>query len=60
MRKVVCVGDSIRMGYEPTVVVELQGWAQVAENGVHFTPAGSAILGHAAARRNPRCKGGVR
>ena len=31
MKKVICIGDSIRMGYEPTVVSELGGWAHVAE-----------------------------
>lgn len=29
MKKVICIGDSIRMGYEPTVVEELDGWAEV-------------------------------
>lgn len=33
MRRVVCIGDSIRMGYEPTVVQELAGWAKVLELG---------------------------
>lgn len=33
MTRVICVGDSIRMGYEPTVVRELDGWAQVREMG---------------------------
>jgi lysophospholipase L1-like esterase len=28
-----CIGDSIRMGYEPTVVRELAGWAEVVEMG---------------------------
>ena len=30
MKKVICIGDSIRMGYEPTVVSELDDW-QVVE-----------------------------
>jgi lysophospholipase L1-like esterase len=33
MKRVVCIGDSIRMGYEPTVVQELTGWAEVLELG---------------------------
>ena len=33
MKQVFCVGDSIRWGYEPTVVKELAGWAQVTEMG---------------------------
>lgn len=32
-RHVTCIGDSIRMGYEPTVVRELAGWAEVLELG---------------------------
>ena len=32
-RRVICIGDSIRMGYEPTVVRELAGWAEVLELG---------------------------
>ena len=32
-RRVTCIGDSIRMGYEPTVVRELAGWAEVLEMG---------------------------
>ena len=32
MKKVICIGDSIRMGYEPTVVGELADW-QVVELG---------------------------
>jgi lysophospholipase L1-like esterase len=31
MKKVICIGDSIQMGYEPTVVSELGGWAHVVE-----------------------------
>ena len=33
MKKVICVGDSIRMGYEPTVVTGLTGCANVIEMG---------------------------
>ena len=33
MKQVICIGDSIRMGYEPTVVRQLEGWAQVVELG---------------------------
>ena len=33
MKKVICIGDSIRMGYEPTVARELAGWAEVWEMG---------------------------
>ena len=33
MKKVICIGDSIRMGYEPTVVAQLEGWAQVVGLG---------------------------
>jgi lysophospholipase L1-like esterase len=33
MKTVICVGDSIRMGYEPTVVKELEDWAEVYEMG---------------------------
>ena len=33
MKKVICIGDSILMGYEPTVVKELEGWAEVWEMG---------------------------
>jgi lysophospholipase L1-like esterase len=29
MKKVICIGDSIRMGYEPTVVRELEDWQVV-------------------------------
>lgn len=29
MKKVICIGDSIRMGYEPTVVRELADWEVV-------------------------------
>lgn len=34
MKKIICIGDSIRMGYEPTVVTELEGWADVAGGGL--------------------------
>ena len=33
MKKVVLVGDSIRRGYEPVAVRELNGWAEVIEMG---------------------------
>ena len=33
MKKVILVGDSIRMGYEPVAVRELAGWAEVIEMG---------------------------
>ena len=33
MKKVILVGDSIRMGYEPVAVRELKGWAEVIEMG---------------------------
>ena len=33
LKRVVCIGDSIRMGYEPTVVRELAEWAQVWRMG---------------------------
>ena len=33
MRRVACIGDSIRMGYEPTVVRALANWAEVLELG---------------------------
>lgn len=33
MKGVVCIGDSIRMGYEPTVIRQLEGWAEVQEMG---------------------------
>ncbi|MCZ6676888.1 MAG: GDSL-type esterase/lipase family protein [Candidatus Poribacteria bacterium] len=33
LKRVVCIGDSIRMGYEPTVVQELADWAQVWRMG---------------------------
>ena len=33
MIRVICVGDSIRMGYEPTVVTELDEWADIVEMG---------------------------
>ena len=29
MNRVICIGDSIRKGYEPTVIRELEGWADV-------------------------------
>lgn len=46
MRNVVCVGDSIRMGYEPTVVAELHGWAKVAEMGDTQGGTTSTVLEH--------------
>lgn len=33
MKQVFCLGDSIRLGYEPVVVKELSGWANVTEMG---------------------------
>ena len=33
VKKVILVGDSIRMGYEPVAVRELKGWAEVIEMG---------------------------
>lgn len=33
MKRVFCLGDSIRWGYEPVVVRELTGWASVTEMG---------------------------
>tara|TARA_Y100000588_G_scaffold359158_1_gene417944 strand:- start:1159 stop:1740 length:582 start_codon:yes stop_codon:yes gene_type:complete len=33
MKRIVLIGDSIRMGYEPTVVRQLEGWAEVVEMG---------------------------
>ena len=33
MKKVILVGDSIRMGYEPVAVRELAGWGEVIEMG---------------------------
>ena len=29
MKRIVCIGDSIRMGYAPTVARELSGWGEV-------------------------------
>ncbi len=46
MKKVICVGDSIRMGYEPTVVEELDGWAEVVALGDRQCGNTRVILEH--------------
>jgi lysophospholipase L1-like esterase len=33
MKRIVCIGDSIRMGYQPTVIEELVGWGEIVAIG---------------------------
>ena len=46
MKKVICIGDSIRMGYEPTVEDELEGWAEVVALGDRQCGNTRVILEH--------------
>ena len=46
MRRIVCIGDSIHGGYEPTVVSELAGWGEIL--GIGGTQGGTTrnVLEH--------------
>ena len=45
MKKIICIGDSIRMGYEPTVVTELEGWAVLGRAVARCNPGGGLVSG---------------